>query len=113
MKAFLFILLLWTLAISQMINSVPVKADSNQKLARIENNSSTLHSSKDLICREDVSARVFFEWNTQSLAVDLNCDQKQSDQLIKTSEARDRHEYNVGISLSHHEVTLAGSNFTQ
>lgn len=110
MKSFIFVLFLWTLAISQIFKSTPEKSDANPNLVRIENKSSDLRASEKLFCREDISEKNSFEKSFETVKIEIHCDQNYKDHQIGISEARMKHEHKVLMSLFHTEVTLAGSN---
>ena len=110
MKSFIFVLFLWTLAISQIFKSAPEKTDANPNLVRIENKISDFKVPEKLFCREDILEKDSLEKRFGNLRFEGNCDQKYVEQNIKISEAREKHEHEVLMSLFHTEVTLAGSN---
>ncbi len=110
MKSFIFVLFLWTLAISQIFKSSPENSDAHPNLVRIENKSSDFKPSEKLFCRDDISEKDSFEISFETVVLEVSCDQKYSNHQIEVSEAREQYEHKVLMSLSLAEVTLAGSN---
>ncbi len=117
MKSFLFIVFLWTLAISQMVNSAPVAVEESKDLVAAGSELTKSIVFKGSFCREDGSEKVLFERSLVTISLYSNsqliCNQNYLDHQIEVFEAREQYEYQIWMGLSSTEVTLAESSFTK
>ncbi len=97
MKVFLFTVFLWTLAISQIMNT-----DNRQVISK---NIETA-SYQNLFCSEQVLATESFENSKFSYYFKNTSNNDDLEQQILQSDARDRLEYQVSKSLLDEEILL-------